>query len=129
MPVGFCTMRCACMLMGSTCECAKVLCRRHDRLLGAAFTPHISSCCLSFNCCAIQVDFLQHTSDQQQQAASAATAAAAASATSRPVRTATAVVDGQAKQFTVEYTTRFPTKGGYMVDLKLSFDHMDTNHR
>eukprot|EP00878_Enallax_costatus_P012346 GHUV01012895.1.p1 GENE.GHUV01012895.1~~GHUV01012895.1.p1 ORF type:complete len:266 (+),score=123.45 GHUV01012895.1:1179-1976(+) len=76
-----------------------------------------------------QVDFLQHTSDQQQQQASAASAAAAASASTRPVRTATAVVDGQAKQFTVEYTSKFPTKGGYMVDLKLSFDHMDTQHR
>lgn len=85
---------------------------------------------LSIACvCAAQVDFLQHTADQQQQAASAATAAAAASATSRPVRTATAVVDGQAKQFVVEYTAKFPTKGGYMLDLKISFDHMETNHR
>jgi hypothetical protein len=76
-----------------------------------------------------QVDFLQHTADQQQQTASAATAAAAVAATTRPVRTAMAVVDGQAKQFVVEYTSKFPTKGGYMLDLKISFDHMDTNHR
>jgi hypothetical protein len=78
------------------------------------------------------VDFLQHTASeaqQQQAAASASAAAAAAASTGRPVRTATAIVDGQAKQFTVEYQRIFPTNGGSMVDVKLSFDHMETQHR
>lgn len=68
--------------------------------------------------------------DQQDAAAAAASkAAAAASSSGRPVRTATAVVDGQAKLFTVEYQGKYPTKGGYFMDVKVSFDHMDTKHR
>jgi hypothetical protein len=90
----------------------------------------------------MQVDFLNSTDKQQQQpqadASSAATAAGTeAEATSNSsssdgnsnVRTATAVVDGQAKQFAVEYLMNFPTKGGHMFDVKISFDHMDSQHR
>lgn len=77
-----------------------------------------------------QVDFLQQGDAGAQQAAAAASEAASAAASSgRPVRTATAVVDGQAKQFVVEYTAKYPTKGGCFMDVKLSFDHMDTKHR
>jgi hypothetical protein len=91
----------------------------------------------------IQVDFLHGPSDKQQQttaaaadsaaAADAADAAAADSSSSgsssNTVRTATAVVDGQAKQFGVEYLMKYPTKGGFMFDVVLSFDHMETQHR
>eukprot|EP00882_Tetradesmus_deserticola_P011845 GHRQ01012537.1.p1 GENE.GHRQ01012537.1~~GHRQ01012537.1.p1 ORF type:complete len:274 (+),score=150.52 GHRQ01012537.1:738-1559(+) len=77
-----------------------------------------------------QVDFLQSGDAVEQQAAAAASKAATVAANNgRPVRTATAVVDGQAKQFSVEYTGRYPTKGGFFMDVKLSFDHMDTKHR
>ncbi|WIA16386.1 hypothetical protein OEZ86_007875 [Tetradesmus obliquus] len=77
-----------------------------------------------------QVDFLQQGDAGAQQAAAAASEAASAAASSgRPVRTATAVVDGQAKQFVVEYKAKYPTKGGCFMDVKLSFDHMDTKHR
>eukprot|EP00879_Flechtneria_rotunda_P004235 GHRR01004483.1.p1 GENE.GHRR01004483.1~~GHRR01004483.1.p1 ORF type:complete len:434 (+),score=139.37 GHRR01004483.1:216-1517(+) len=76
-----------------------------------------------------QVNFLQHSVNQQQQQEAAASKAAAAATSRKPVRTATAIVDGQAKQFEVEYTSKFPTKGGYLVDVKLSFDHMVTKHR
>jgi hypothetical protein len=54
-----------------------------------------------------QVDFLQRGDAGEQQAAAAASKAATVAANSgRPVRTATAVVDGQAKQFSVEYYGR-----------------------
>ncbi|KAF8065577.1 hypothetical protein HT031_003178 [Scenedesmus sp. PABB004] len=78
-----------------------------------------------------QVDFLPPTGGGEAAAAAGAAAAAAAaeSGAARPVRSASAVVDGQAKTFDVEYCTKFQTKGGYLFDVKLSFDHMDTKHR
>jgi hypothetical protein len=55
----------------------------------------------------LQVDFLQRGDAGEQQAAAAASKAATVAANSgRPVRTAIAVVDGQAKQFSVEYMGR-----------------------
>jgi hypothetical protein len=100
-----------------------------------------------------QVDFLSSAGKQKQQqqdrgehgdsqagleSSSEATEASSSSSSSNGsssdgstsvVRTATAVVDGQAKQFTVEYMMKYPTRGGYMFDVKVSFDHMDTVHR
>jgi hypothetical protein len=54
-----------------------------------------------------QVDFLQRGDAGEQQAAAAASKAMVAANSGRPVRTATAVVDGQAKQFSVEYMGRW----------------------
>lgn len=90
-----------------------------------------------------QVDFFSSQGGQQQteqqpgrgedddtRADSAAASSNSSSKDSaKQARTATVVVDGQAKQFMVEYVMKFPTKGGHMVDTKLSFDHMDTMHR
>jgi hypothetical protein len=84
---------------------------------------------------AAQVDFLTGAPQEQQPPqvqADGSTAAADGSSeesSGNLVRTATAVVDGQAKQFKVEYLMNYPTKGGYMMDVKLSFDYMDTQHR
>jgi hypothetical protein len=83
-----------------------------------------------------QVDFMQpdHSSGGAEAAgaaadAAAAAAAAAASASARPVRTGTAVVDGQAKQYTVTYLLKHATRGGHIFDVRMTFDHMDTEHR
>lgn len=100
----------------------------------AACTHALLLCLLPYGAAA-QVDFLTGAPQEQQQPqvqADGSTAAADGSSeesSGNLVRTATAVVDGQAKQFKVEYLMNYPTKGGYMMDVKLSFDYMDTQHR
>lgn len=74
----------------------------------------------------LQVDFLPSIAlTAEQLEAAKANQAALAKAT----RTAVAIVDGQSKQYTVQYARKFKTNGGYLMDVKVTCDHQETNHR
>jgi hypothetical protein len=54
---------------------------------------------------------------------------AAAAANQLLQRSASAIVDGHPKTFTINYTQKIPTNGGFMMDVSVGFDHYETQHR
>lgn len=54
---------------------------------------------------------------------------AAAAANQRLQRSASAIVDGHPKTFTISYNQKITTNGGFMMDVTVNFDHYETQHR
>jgi len=47
----------------------------------------------------------------------------------RATRSAVALVDGLERKFTVSYTLKFPTNGGFMFDVTVALDGQESKHR
>jgi hypothetical protein len=67
------------------------------------------------------VDFLPAAAQSDEARAAAA---AVRAADRRATRTATAIVDGVARQFTVSYPLKHNTNGGCLMDAVMMYDHM-----
>ncbi|KAI8462566.1 MAG: hypothetical protein J3K34DRAFT_499650 [Monoraphidium minutum] len=73
-----------------------------------------------------KVEFLEVAALTEEQLSAAREAAAKAAKQSR---TCSVLVDGQPKSFTVRFTGRNPTNGGFLFDTVLNYDNQETRHR
>ncbi|GLC44486.1 hypothetical protein PLESTB_000068200 [Pleodorina starrii] len=73
-----------------------------------------------------QVDFLPARNLTDEELAAEREAEAARM---RGRRSCSAVVDGQERVFHTSYLLKFPTNGGYMMDVSVLFDGRETTHR
>lgn len=73
-----------------------------------------------------QVDFLVAAAASEEELAARA---AAVKALAKAKRTAITVVDGVQKKFDVTYLRSFPTRGGYMMDVRVSYEQQESKHR
>ena len=44
-------------------------------------------------------------------------------------RTCKTVIDGEESEYTVFFRNKYPTNGGYMCDISVSHDNVETRHR